>query len=101
MAGHLFMCGMIRREHYPQRWMMEPEGTEVNWLTRVHTGIECRATLLISSPVPSPADHRESYPMLLPSGTEEPRPDIMGTRLLADDPGQEAMWLEELCCVGV
>lgn len=35
----------------------------------------------------------DSYLMLLPSGTEEPRPDIMGTRLLADDPEQEAVWL--------
>lgn len=40
--------------------------------------------------------------MLLPSGTEEPKPDIMGTRLLADDPGQEAVWLDELwVCVGL
>lgn len=40
--------------------------------------------------------------MLLPSGTEEPKPDIMGTRLLADAPGQEGVWLDELwVCVGL
>lgn len=37
---------------------------------------------------------------LSPSGAEGPKPDTMGAKLLAEDGGQEAMWLGELwACV--
>lgn len=39
---------------------------------------------------------QSSWPSPLPSGTEEPKRDIAGTKLLAEVGGQEALWLGEL-----
>lgn len=75
--------------------MMKLEGRQVKWLAQGHTGIKWQDNPLISNQCLF-LETTESNPMLLPSGTEEPKPDIMGTRLLANAPGQEALWLDEL-----